>query len=68
MAFSTGEDVMRKVEKLSKSLYKNFARPGTNLEAPLPDSRFNRITYVKAMSKYGSDKPDLRLKGLVSYN
>lgn len=66
MAFTDGEGVMRRVEKLIKSIYEKFARPGTTIESPLPDAPFIRITYDKAMSKHGSDKPDLRIKGLVS--
>lgn len=65
MAFTDGEGVMRRVESLLKSIYKNFAGRGASLE-PLSDAPFHRVTYGKAMSKFGSDKPDLRLKGLVS--
>ncbi|KUJ09524.1 aspartyl-tRNA synthetase [Mollisia scopiformis] len=65
MAFTDGMGVMRRVEQLIKNIYKKFARPGTHLRSPLPQAPFHRITYEKAMSKYGSDKPDLRLKGLI---
>lgn len=67
MAFTDGEGVMRRVEQLLKSIYKKFARHGTPVESPLSDAPFHRVTYDTAMSKYGSDKPDIRLKGLVSY-
>lgn len=67
MAFTDGEGVMRKVEQLIKAVYKRFAKIGTPVKSPLPEAPFHRITYDKAMSKYGSDKPDLRLKGLVGW-
>jgi aspartyl-tRNA synthetase len=67
MAWTDGEGVMRRVEKLIKSLYQKFAKPGTPLASPLPDIPFLRMSYDEAMSKHGSDKPDLRIKGLVGY-
>jgi len=65
MAWSDGEDVMHRVEIFIKSLWEHFAAPGTVIEKPLPAESFRRMTYSEAMSKYGSDKPDLRIKALV---
>jgi aspartyl-tRNA synthetase len=59
---------MRRVEQLIKSIYKKFVRFGTPVKSPLPDAPFHRVTYDTAMSKFGSDKPDIRLKGLVSHH
>jgi aspartyl-tRNA synthetase len=70
MAFTGGDGVMNTVENLIKDLYKRFAKPDTGIqepiEAPLPDQPFIRMPYEEAMSKYGSDKPDLRIPSLVS--
>ena len=54
MAFATGEDVVRIIESLVRSIWTNF------LECDL-SSAFTRMSYDDAMSKYGSDKPDTRL-------
>ncbi|CAK1355610.1 Aspartate--tRNA ligase, mitochondrial [Cercospora beticola] len=54
MAFASGEDVMAVVEETVKQLWAGL------LQVELPE-RFDRMTYQQAMSKYGSDKPDLRL-------
>ncbi|KXS95626.1 hypothetical protein AC578_3548 [Pseudocercospora eumusae] len=53
MAFATGEDVMKVIEAVTKRLWNDL------LNVKLPES-FDRMTYEEAMSKYGSDKPDLR--------
>jgi len=65
MAFANGQDVMLTMEKLIKSLWSEFAKPGTVISQPLPTSAFPRITYDEAMSKYGSDKPDWRIPGQI---
>ncbi|TVY37806.1 Aspartate--tRNA ligase [Lachnellula occidentalis] len=64
MAWTDGEGVMARVEKLIRVLYKKFAAPNTPLP-PLFETPFHRITYDEAMSHHGSDKPDLRIPGLI---
>lgn len=70
MAFATAEDVMATLERLVKELYsfawRQYPEAEIAIPGPLPDAPFQRMAYQKAMSKYGSDKPDLRIKGLVS--
>jgi aspartyl-tRNA synthetase len=53
MSFANGEDVMNCIENLIRVLW------STLLEITLPQP-FIRTTYHEAMSKYGSDKPDIR--------
>ena len=55
MAFASGEDVMNTVEAVVKRLWEDML--GTE-DVP---ATFPRMSYETAMSKYGSDKPDLRL-------
>ncbi|KAF2172057.1 hypothetical protein M409DRAFT_62882 [Zasmidium cellare ATCC 36951] len=55
MAFATGEDVMSVIEGVARRLWAELLDIGD-----LPE-KFDRMTYDEAMSKYGSDKPDLRL-------
>lgn len=55
MSFAKSEDVMECIESLIRTLWQK------HLQYRLPEP-FPRITYQDAMSKYGSDKPDLRLK------
>ena len=54
MSFATEEDVFAVAEEV---LYETFVKYGTKEVSPYP---FKRVTYKDAMSKYGSDKPDLR--------
>lgn len=55
MSFATGEDVMRCIEILVRRLWKDLLGV-ESLDAPFP-----RMTYHQAMSKFGSDKPDIRM-------
>ena len=54
MAFATGKDVMAVIEAVTKTLWSDLL----NIELP---ENFAQMTYHDAMSRYGSDKPDLRL-------
>ncbi|MDP9796252.1 aspartyl-tRNA synthetase [Catenuloplanes nepalensis] len=53
MSFVTQEDVIDLGEALVKALWKELA--GHEITGPIP-----HITYLDAMARYGSDKPDLR--------
>jgi aspartyl-tRNA synthetase len=53
MSFVTREDVVRIGEAVVSTLWREI----TGYEIPLP---LPRMTYADAMSRYGSDKPDLR--------
>jgi aspartyl-tRNA synthetase len=55
MSFVTREDVIRVGEDIVSRLWGEIA--GYEIPRPLP-----RITYAEAMSRYGSDKPDLRFE------
>jgi aspartyl-tRNA synthetase len=57
MSFPRREDVFGVVEKF---LAAGFAAAGVTLPTPFP-----RITYDESMRQFGTDKPDLRLPGLV---
>ncbi|KAG9520584.1 hypothetical protein KCU93_g7642, partial [Aureobasidium melanogenum] len=59
MSFATGEDVMNTVESVVKTLWQNLL--GISHNGPFP-----RLSYEDAMSKYGSDKPDVRLGSKIS--
>jgi len=54
IAFADGEQVMNEVESLMSSL---FTWAGLSIPSPIP-----RMTYQNAMDRFGSDKPDVRLK------
>ncbi len=53
MSFIDREDIYKTVEELLSNIFKKVL----NLEIKIP---FQRLTYPEAMSRYGSDKPDLR--------
>lgn len=53
MAFASGQDVMQTVERLIKRLWKENFRSEF-------DEDFGVLTYEEAMSRFGSDKPDMR--------
>lgn len=53
MSFVDQEDILEVAEKIVATIW----RETLNYEIPLP---LQRMTYADAMSKYGSDKPDLR--------
>ncbi|KAI9766593.1 MAG: aspartyl-tRNA synthetase 2, mitochondrial [Geoglossum simile] len=55
MSFARADDVMKCVEVLIKRLWETLLQV-----EPLPQE-FRRMSYQKAMSMYGSDKPDIRL-------
>ena len=55
MSFVTQEDILQLVEKMMLEMVKKIY-PGKKIsEEPFP-----RLTYQESMTKYGSDKPDLR--------
>lgn len=53
MSFVTEKDIQDNVEHMLAYVWKNVY--GEELQVPFP-----RISYLEAMEKYGSDKPDLR--------
>ena len=53
MSFIEQDDIIDVVERMLKHLFKIVL----NLDIKIP---FNRISYEKAIEKYGTDKPDLR--------
>ncbi|MDQ3194304.1 MAG: aspartate--tRNA ligase, partial [Bacteroidota bacterium] len=56
MSFVTQDDVFDMVEGMYKQIWKEIK--SIDLQTP-----FRRITYDEVISSYGSDKPDLRVKG-----
>ncbi|MDD4840224.1 MAG: aspartate--tRNA ligase [Clostridia bacterium] len=54
MAFATQEDVFAEMEAVLPEVFREFS------DWKVSDAPFTRIKYRDAMSKYGSDKPDLR--------
>ncbi len=58
MSFVEQEDVLEVMEPLMIQLTEKFSdKKIFNL---LPDGRFARLSWTEAMTRYGSDKPDLR--------
>ena len=56
MAFATQEDVFAVLERVLPPIFAKYGKYHTASQAP-----FTRISYLEAMDKYGSDKPDLRI-------
>jgi aspartyl-tRNA synthetase len=55
MSFVAAEDVMTTVEEMVTAVSREVLP-----DRPIMQSPFPRLTYEEAMSRYGSDKPDLR--------
>ncbi|MDE6590216.1 MAG: aspartate--tRNA ligase, partial [Oscillospiraceae bacterium] len=55
MAFASQDDVFAVLERVLPPIFAKYGKYNTASEAP-----FQRIPYLEAMDKYGSDKPDLR--------
>ncbi len=55
MSFVTQEDVFAAIEPVLAGVFEEFSDGRTVAKPPFP-----RIAYDEALSKYGSDKPDLR--------
>ena len=60
MSFVEQDDVFQIVEKLINSLFKKFSKNKILYQ------KFPKISYLDAMLKYGTDKPDLRNPLLIS--
>lgn len=59
MSFVTQEDVFSAIEPVMRGVFEEFADwEGKGRE--VPSDPFIRIPYAESMSKYGTDKPDLR--------
>ena len=56
MAFADQEDVFAVLEDVLPPIFAQYGTYNVASEAP-----FKRISYLEAMDKYGSDKPDLRI-------
>ena len=56
MAFATQEDVFAILEDVLPPIFAKYGTYNTASAAP-----FQRIPYLEAMDRYGSDKPDLRI-------
>ena len=60
MAFASQEDVFAVIEDVLPPVFEKYGTYSTASKAP-----FVRIPFNEAMEKYGSDKPDLRIKLIV---
>lgn len=58
MSFVTQEDIFDIMEPLFIGITENFSNK--KIVALEPDGRFKRIPWREALTKYGTDKPDLR--------
>ncbi|HEX6732049.1 MAG TPA: aspartate--tRNA ligase [Pyrinomonadaceae bacterium] len=56
MSFATPEQVYELIEGLFAHVFKLI-----NVDLPLP---FSRFSFAEVMNRFGSDKPDLRIKGV----
>lgn len=56
MSFARLEDIYRLIEGLFASVFKLI-----DVDLPVP---FPRFTFAEVMSRFGSDKPDLRIQGM----
>lgn len=56
MAFASQEDVFAVLEDVLPPIFAHYGKYNTASTAP-----FQRIPYLEAMERYGSDKPDLRI-------
>jgi aspartyl-tRNA synthetase len=65
MAFSNGEEVMKRIERFILRLFRRNQHGELGIHPPKPS--FPRMTYHEAMHNYGSDKPDLRIPDKVGY-
>ena len=57
MSFITQEDVFAAIEPVMSGVFQEFANGKTVTPSPWP-----RIAYADSMQKYGTDKPDLRIR------
>lgn len=70
MAWADGTSVMNIIEQLVKSVYRDFAEnPAMAGQlAKTCRNEFPITSYAAAMKDYGSDKPDMRIRGKVYYD
>ena len=59
MSFVEQEDVFEVIEKLFNKLFTKFSK------FKIQNEKFPKITFAEAMLKYGTDKPDLRIKNTI---
>lgn len=57
MAFASQEDVFAVLERVLPPIFSKYGKHKRASKAP-----FKRLAYEEAMERYGSDKPDLRIK------